>query len=185
MKGLCRLLDITKFDSFQCPFHIFQQEKGSKVNLLYSTPSCYTWHVNQANKTYTVKDDDFFPYAHRPHSFWTGYFTSRPALKGYVRKTNNFLQVREWFIHFGDFYFCLFRKREEEKERVEREKKKRLNASSNLNKYVKIPWHKYDGVVLLHCILYPRQWNSLMPWQCLKIQTTVPFKSEFWLKLWV
>ncbi|KAK7498336.1 hypothetical protein BaRGS_00010596 [Batillaria attramentaria] len=70
-----------------------QVTNGSKVNLLYSTPSCYTYHVNRANKTWTTKKDDFFPYAHRAHSFWTGYFTSRPALKNYVRRTNNFLQV--------------------------------------------------------------------------------------------
>jgi len=70
-----------------------RQASGSKVNLLYSTPSCYTWHVNQAGKTWTSKTDDFFPYAHRPNSFWTGYFTSRAALKGYVRMTNNFLQA--------------------------------------------------------------------------------------------
>lgn len=70
-----------------------RQASGSKVNLLYSTPSCYTWNVNQAGKTWTSKEDDFFPYAHRPNSFWTGYFTSRAALKGYVRQVNNFLQV--------------------------------------------------------------------------------------------
>ena len=40
-----------------------------------------------------VKYDDFFPYAHRPHAFLTGYFTSRAALKGYVRRVNNFLQI--------------------------------------------------------------------------------------------
>ena len=71
----------------------YQQANGSKVNLLYSTPSCYTYYVNRANKTLTTKEDDFFPYAHRPHSFWTGYFTSRPTLKGYVRSTNNFYQA--------------------------------------------------------------------------------------------
>ena len=70
-----------------------QQSSGSKVNLLYSTPSCYTYHVNRAGKTWTTKEDDFFPIAQQPHSFWTGYFTSRPSLKGYVRSTNNFLQV--------------------------------------------------------------------------------------------
>ena len=72
---------------------IFQQSNGSKVNLLYSTPSCYTYHVNRAGKTWTTKEDDFFPIAQQPYSFWAGYFTSRPSLKGYVRSTNNFLQV--------------------------------------------------------------------------------------------
>jgi lysosomal alpha-mannosidase len=84
-----------------------QQAEGSKVNLLYSTPSCYTWHVNQAGKTFTTKEDDFFPYAHQPHSFWSGYFTSRAALKGYVRQTNNFLQV--WRYKFMGSYLLYFK----------------------------------------------------------------------------
>ena len=71
----------------------YQQANGSKVNLLYSTPSCYTYQQNNINQVWNGKDDDFFPYASNAHTFWTGYFTSRPALKGYVRQLNNFLQV--------------------------------------------------------------------------------------------
>ena len=70
-----------------------QQESGSKINIFYSTPSCYLYTLNNANISWTVKYDDFFPYASRPHAFWTGYFTSRAALKGYVRRVNNFLQI--------------------------------------------------------------------------------------------
>lgn len=43
----------------------------------------------------SVKEDDFFPYADGPHMFWTGYFSSRPALKRYERLSYNFLQVSE------------------------------------------------------------------------------------------
>ncbi|XP_078541425.1 lysosomal alpha-mannosidase [Lissotriton helveticus] len=70
-----------------------EQNNGSKVNVLYSTPSCYLWELYKANLTWSVKTDDFFPYADGPHQFWTGYFTSRPAFKRYERLTNNFLQV--------------------------------------------------------------------------------------------
>ncbi|XP_015271310.1 PREDICTED: lysosomal alpha-mannosidase [Gekko japonicus] len=70
-----------------------QQLHGSHVHVLYSTPSCYLWELNQANLSWSVKYDDFFPYADGPHQFWTGYFTSRPALKRYERLSNNFLQV--------------------------------------------------------------------------------------------
>jgi hypothetical protein len=45
--------------------------------------------------TWSVKTDDFFPYADGPHAFWTGYFTSRPALKGYVRTRSNLLHSTE------------------------------------------------------------------------------------------
>ena len=34
------------------------------------------------------------------HSYWTGYFTSRPALKGYVRSMSSFLQVVRHFEVF-------------------------------------------------------------------------------------
>ena len=59
--------------------------------MFYSTPSKYLDAVK--NKSLEVKTDDFFPYADCPHCYWTGYFTSRPALKRYVRKNNNLLQV--------------------------------------------------------------------------------------------
>ncbi|RZF46632.1 hypothetical protein LSTR_LSTR014959 [Laodelphax striatellus] len=70
-----------------------KQSNGSKINLLYSTPSCYVKSVNEDNLSLTTKDDDFFPYASDPNSFWTGYFTSRPTIKYFERKGNNFLQV--------------------------------------------------------------------------------------------
>jgi hypothetical protein len=44
-------------------------------------------------KEWTSKSDDFFPYAMVPASYWTGYYTSRPALKRYERYANNILQV--------------------------------------------------------------------------------------------
>ena len=49
--------------------------------------------LHDAKKTWEVKKDDFFPYAHCDHCYWTGYFTSRPTLKGYIRESNNVLQT--------------------------------------------------------------------------------------------
>jgi hypothetical protein len=42
---------------------------------------------------YPVKTDDFFPYADNAHSFWTGYFTSRVALKGFVKDFSRYAQA--------------------------------------------------------------------------------------------
>jgi lysosomal alpha-mannosidase len=63
------------------------------VTAFYSTPSCYLYALNKADRTWTSKSDDFFPYASSPHGLWTGYFTSRPAFKRYERYSNNVLQV--------------------------------------------------------------------------------------------
>jgi len=43
--------------------------------------------------TYPVKNDDFFPYADGAHAFWTGYFVSRVALKGFVKDMSKFIQT--------------------------------------------------------------------------------------------
>ncbi|XP_072039300.1 lysosomal alpha-mannosidase-like [Amphiura filiformis] len=73
--------------------YVNKKEEDTKIHLLYSTPACYVKHLNEADKTWTTKSDDFFPYADAANDFWTGYFTSRPAIKGYVRQANNFLQI--------------------------------------------------------------------------------------------
>ena len=72
------------------------------MNVFYSTPSCYLYALNKANRAWTSKTDDFFPYAHHPHGFWTGYFTSRPALKRYERHSNNILQVTRQLNAFAN-----------------------------------------------------------------------------------
>ncbi|UYV68491.1 MAN2B1 [Cordylochernes scorpioides] len=70
-----------------------QQANGSLWNAFYSTPHCYLYGLNQANQSWSSKADDFFPYASDPHAYWTGYFSSRPAFKGYVKDAQAFLQV--------------------------------------------------------------------------------------------
>ncbi|CAA0412387.1 unnamed protein product [Arabidopsis thaliana] len=64
--------------------------KDGRVNALYSTPSLYVDAKNVANVTWPLKTHDFFPYADRAYAYWTGYFTSRPALKRYVRALSGY-----------------------------------------------------------------------------------------------
>ena len=74
-----------------------RQLNGSNVNIFYSTTACYLYSLNkEVNITWPVKTDDFFPYVYREHSFWTGYFTSRPSLKYFVKQASNFLQVNKF-----------------------------------------------------------------------------------------
>lgn len=69
---------------------IHHVNKDGRVNALYSTPSLYTDAKNAANESWPLKTDDYFPYADRDNAYWTGYFTSRPALKRYVRMLSGY-----------------------------------------------------------------------------------------------
>ena len=71
----------------------YVNKRQSKVNIFYSTPSCYLKSLKDTNHTFTTKSDDFFPYASDPHSYWTGYYTSRPSIKKLDKFGNNFLQI--------------------------------------------------------------------------------------------
>ncbi|ETN65165.1 lysosomal alpha-mannosidase [Anopheles darlingi] len=70
-----------------------RQSNGTNVNVFYSTPSCYLKALHDTGITWPTKSDDFFPYASDPHSYWTGYYTSRPTSKRFERIGNHFLQV--------------------------------------------------------------------------------------------
>ncbi|KAK6928597.1 Glycoside hydrolase family 38, N-terminal domain [Dillenia turbinata] len=61
-----------------------------RVNALYSTPSIYTDAKFATNMSWPLKTEDYFPYADRANSYWTGYFTSRPSLKRYVRAMSGY-----------------------------------------------------------------------------------------------
>lgn len=79
-----------------CPAPPLWLQDG-RLNVFYSTPADYV----AAKKAYTdvawpLKTDDFFPYADCPHCYWTGYFTSRPTSKGFIRQMTAYLQVRGW-----------------------------------------------------------------------------------------
>jgi hypothetical protein len=63
------------------------------INLFYSTPAAYV-AARLATSSLPSRSADIMPYASGPHSYWTGYFSSRPGLKGYVRDTSGYLQAR-------------------------------------------------------------------------------------------
>ncbi|CAM9883542.1 unnamed protein product, partial [Hapterophycus canaliculatus] len=78
--------------------------KEGRVNAFFSTPQLYTDAKHASELEFSVKKDDFFPYAdcpvrtqqeieHITHCYWTGYFTSRPGLKRLERVTSGYLQA--------------------------------------------------------------------------------------------
>jgi lysosomal alpha-mannosidase len=75
---------------------------GSDVNIFYSTPTCYLYSLNKADRSWTTKTDDFFPVSLATHGILSGYFTSRPALKRYERSSNNILQVTRQLNAFSN-----------------------------------------------------------------------------------
>ncbi|GFS35795.1 glycosyl hydrolase family 38 protein [Actinidia rufa] len=64
--------------------------KDGRRNALYSTPSTYTDAKNVANESWPLKIDDYFPYADDTNRYFTGYYTSRPGLKQYVRMLSGY-----------------------------------------------------------------------------------------------
>jgi len=63
------------------------------VNAFYSTPTFYTEQKHKSGLSWEVREDDIFPLADAAHHYWTGYFTSRPALKRQVRFASNLLNA--------------------------------------------------------------------------------------------
>jgi hypothetical protein len=73
---------------------------NSKIKLFFSTTDKYIDHILQSNSSFPYYDDnDFFPYSDSGISFWAGYFTSRPFLKGLIMDTGRYLSS------FSRFYF--------------------------------------------------------------------------------
>jgi hypothetical protein len=63
------------------------------VSIKFSTPDEYIEEIYNEGEKYPVKIDDFLPYSDRDHSYWTGFFTSRTAFKGFVRDFSRYFQT--------------------------------------------------------------------------------------------
>lgn len=63
---------------------------AGKVRAIYSTPKTYMKAVKSHSEVvFPTNYWDFFTYAESENSYWSGYFTSRPSVKGYVRDMSN------------------------------------------------------------------------------------------------
>ena len=93
---------VTWFKSLDKIVRHLNRNNTHGVRAFYSTPMQYMMSKYRANLTWDLKVDDFFPYADTPGGYWTGFYTSRPALKGYIRSLNSLLQVcRQYEVLVG------------------------------------------------------------------------------------
>jgi hypothetical protein len=110
--------------------------------LFYSTPARYFNALNERIIKENISipeysDKDFFPYADKPKEYWTGYFTSRPYLKGIIRDAGNYLvQTSQFLFNFllRSSHGRLFVKGNlDEKDKNKNFNLDNYNDSSNLN----------------------------------------------------
>ena len=74
--------------------YINSNTSQNDVRIFYSTPSKYFAAVKRElmkhNKSLPIeKHIDFYPYADKEYAYWTGYYTSRPYLKGMIKQLSN------------------------------------------------------------------------------------------------
>ncbi|KAH9491892.1 Lysosomal alpha-mannosidase, partial [Bulinus truncatus] len=78
--------------------------QGHRMKLLFSTPSCYTHYVNRKPRDLELKTDDFLPYSSADGIYWTGFYTSRPGVKRYVKFAGLILQSCKQMMLFAELY---------------------------------------------------------------------------------
>jgi hypothetical protein len=63
-----------------------------KIRLVYSSAEKYFNSLRSSNAEFPdYNDNDFYPYCFPKLNYWTGFFTSRPFLKGLVRASGKYL----------------------------------------------------------------------------------------------
>ena len=85
----------------------YMKEKlGENINFFYSTPEKYISTVKKELEEKNIEistfsNIDFFPLRHE--CYWTGYFNSRPCLKGIIRKGSNIFYSLSKYYSFNQF----------------------------------------------------------------------------------
>lgn len=76
------------FQSYDRLFNFINKNpQRYKLNITYATPTTYLNEIYKKKIPFEENTDDFFPYSDHPGGYWTGYFTSRPALKYFIRSS--------------------------------------------------------------------------------------------------
>ena len=83
-----------------------KEKLGENINFFYSTPEIYFNTVKKELQDKNIEigtysNIDFFPL--RENCYWTGYFNSRPYLKGIIRKGSNIFYSLSKYYSFNKF----------------------------------------------------------------------------------
>lgn len=76
-----------------------------RVAAMYSTPRTYVAAKFASTVQWELRQDDIFPLADDAHNYWSGFFTSRPALKKEERDASAAMQaIRQVSVFVGDSF---------------------------------------------------------------------------------
>jgi alpha-mannosidase len=129
---------------------IHHVNRDGRVNAFYSTPEQYAATKLSYNNSHDddkgkiewpVKDDDFFPYSDSAHSMWTGYLSSRPTCKAYIRSATALLAATRQVIAYTSDVF----NSNEKKKKRDAGRKTTIAASGVLEEAVSLNQH-HDAV---------------------------------------
>jgi alpha-mannosidase len=81
---------------------IHYTNQNATVNMFYSTPSIYVKAKRASSVNWEVREDDIFPLADGAHHYWSGYFTSRSALKFWERIGAGYMNAARQFETLDD-----------------------------------------------------------------------------------
>lgn len=73
------------FESMDALIETINERYHFNTTVMYSTPGEYIKAIGALNVVFPTRYADMFPYADLPEDYWTGYFSSRPNYKKYVR----------------------------------------------------------------------------------------------------
>ncbi|KAL0244362.1 hypothetical protein GEMRC1_008446 [Eukaryota sp. GEM-RC1] len=69
--------------------------RNDDVEIFWSTPEMYLEAINKEKKEFPVFYNDFFPYADNSDSYWSGFYSTSPVLKGKVRENERWLKYAD------------------------------------------------------------------------------------------
>ena len=79
--------------------YINQNSEKFNMTFVYSTPNDYVQALMKQNLAYPTNRNDFFPYRDYPYNWWTGFYTSRVALKSMIMDYGRYFQsVRNYLL---------------------------------------------------------------------------------------